>query len=153
MHGAGLGHIVYLQPDAIVVEIKGTSMREKKLFLNMASKHDIGYYMFDALKAADTTGIHLQESQMVQFRVDLTTAWIREEERQSNDKQMAKPYTETENQCLFPRYQSSVQLSTYNDSRCYLELLPGTNDIWRQCPHYKECGSKNTRGGLGGRSE
>lgn len=145
MHGAGLGHIAYLPDLAMVVEIQGAVMREKKLFLNMASKQDVPYYMFDAGDAAGSAGIRLTTDQRSLFAKDLAEAWSLETKRrqiQPEEPPNDHPSSASapENRCLFPRYQNGVHLSSHNTSRCYLELAPGTKEDWRQCVHYNECG-------------
>ena len=155
-HGAGLAHTAYLQPGSIMVEIKDDTMREKKLFLNMANLQDVGYYLFDAVKASSKVdGTMLSDSEMVQFTDDLWAAWQQEKEFHSQSSSTSTGTVTTSNitssqrglsmkagQCLFPQYLDGdhARLSSFEQSRCYLETRKGINDEWVQCCHYgREC--------------
>jgi len=141
MHGAGLGHIAYLPPTAIVVEIKGNNNRHRlKIFLNMASKQDIGYYLFDAQKVATdraNPGVLLTDAHMHRFADDLWAVWNLEVKRRV-EIEKNNTYHDLLNKCLFPQYLSDTILSSFNVSRCYLEQTMLTRK-WYQCTHYNDC--------------
>jgi hypothetical protein len=139
MHGAGLGHTVYLQPGTLLVEIKDYSNREKKLFLNMASLQDIGYYLYDAIPASrQSPNTVLSDEEMEKFTEDLWRVWEQEQEyllvRNSSDPIL-------KGECLFPEYLETSQskLSSFDLSRCYLEKAGAHSNLWWQCTHYREC--------------
>ena len=140
MHGAGLAHAAYLQPGAMLVEIKDKHMREKKIFVNMASKQDVGYYLFDAANASqDGIGTVLSDWQMESLVDDLWKAWGEEVKlakcRWTGKERVCLP---PNTQCLFPRYLDDVKLSSFEVSRCYLEYREKDRE-WIQCHHYGEC--------------
>jgi Glycosyltransferase 61 len=139
MHGAGLAHAVFLQSGTLLVEIKDGTVREKKLFLNMANKQDIGYYLYDALPASiNQPHTILSNEEMEHLTEDLWSAWKQEQEYsqiQNNSNLMLMV------ECLFPEFLSKSQsmLSTFNVSRCYLEQSVEHSNKWCQCTHYKDC--------------
>eukprot|EP00960_Hanusia_phi_P021215 626672-Hanusia_phi.AAC.2 len=128
MHGAGLAHAVFLRSGSLLVEIKDVSVREKKLFLNMASMQDIAYYMFDAFNEFRTgVGLIFQHRTIEQFRDDLWKAYLRERQM------LLGTVDNRSSQCLFPIKLNRTGLSSFEESRCYLENIQGE---WIQCVHY-----------------
>jgi Glycosyltransferase 61 len=143
MHGAGLAHAAYLQPGTLMVEIKDDNMREKKLFLHMANKQDVGYYMYDAIPAARPgPSTILSDEEMETFTEDLWHAWEQELEYLllgiSSDPIL-------KGECLFPRFLDTTnqsKLSSFDSSRCYLEQSEAHSNEWWQCTHYGECNNR-----------
>ena len=136
MHGAGLAHAMYLQPGTILVEIKDATLRQKKIFLNMASIQDIGYYLYDSLPASTSQpNTILSEEEMDRFADDLWIAWELEQEylqvRNSSDSML-------QGECLFPEYlrKEHASLSSFSLSRCYLEQAAEYDNEWWQCARY-----------------
>ena len=130
-HGAGLAHTAYLQPESIVVEIKDDSNRNKKLFQNMANLQNIGYYLFDAVKAySKAGGTKLSELEMIQFTDDLWYVW-----QQEKEVYLERTSASRTGECEFPEYiiGNHSKLSTFEQSQCYLEIINGTHDKWAQC--------------------
>mmetsp|Transcript_18648 Transcript_18648/g.20971 ORF Transcript_18648/g.20971 Transcript_18648/m.20971 type:complete len:138 (-) Transcript_18648:30-443(-) len=135
-----------------MVEIKDDTMREKKLFLNMANLQDVGYYLFDAVKASSKAlGTMLSDSEMVQFTDNLWAAWQQEKGFHSQSSSISNGTVTSskmnsswhvsmkDGQCLFPQYLDGdhARLSSFEQSRCYLETNRGE---WVQCCHYgREC--------------
>ena len=139
MHGAGLAHAVYLQPGTLLVEIKDRVFREKKLFLNMASLQDVGYYMYDAFQsAAQSPNTILTDEELELLTEDLWRAREQEQEYllSHNDSDPT-----LKGECLFPRFLEGnhSMLSSFDSSRCYLEQVESRSNQWWQCTHYGEC--------------
>jgi hypothetical protein len=155
MHGAGLGHIVYLPSfsnsttmPTMVVEIKSLFGRDNILFLNMASlQDDTGYYMWDVGAVSTAQGVStIPEENITNFVHDLYTAWEHEVQYKQNKKMLVSNTTTpttntfTTGECTFPFYtweyfigkKKQIQFSRFEDSRCYLQYFAKTKE-WRQC--------------------
>jgi hypothetical protein len=139
MHGAGLTHAMYLQPGTLLVEIKDGTKREKKLFLNMASMQDIGYYLYDALPASNRWETKLSNEEMENFTEDLWRAWEQEQEYERVRRNTSDPMSNGE--CLFPQFLDAnrSRLSSFRFSRCYLEQAEAHSKEWWQCAEYGGC--------------
>ena len=146
MHGAGLAHMCYLPAHAMAVEMKSGMNRNSKLFLNMASLHEIPYYTFDTKAVSTRThGTQLTKEHTNRLAADLLAAWKREVEYRTqkgygNDRSSSNSSAPTRiGECLFPQYLHGVKLSSFDQSRCYLERHRSFNMTWMQCGDYHSC--------------
>ena len=137
LHGAGLGHGIFLQHGAPLFEMKDRTRVYNLLYMNMANLNDVGYYAFDTRpfeesRQNNTQRFYLDENAIEIIADGLWDAWqeeanllrLQEEEGEEIVRQVVN------DTCQFPEMEDLVgKVSSFQVSRCYLE---SRNGKWRQ---------------------
>lgn len=119
LHGAGLGHAVFLQPGSALFEMKDKNHWASTVYLNMANLNDVGYYAYDTrpMEDHDKRGRFLLTPLAIDTLVEsLWQAW---QDSQNENTQVSKS---SPTHCEFPFQHLHASVSSFNTSKCYLVL-------------------------------
>ena len=142
LHGAGLGHSIFLQQGTAVFELRDDEHFNKNLFMNMANHVDAAYYAFDTRPFDVHPGnkrerFVLGPTPIAAIVDGLWQGWKREEDRYvslvQNETSLAN-FEEREPNCHFPLQNLSGMVSPFHASRCY--LMPTSYGTWKQAVEF-----------------
>ena len=151
MHGAGLGHTLFLQPGTALFEMKDRIHWRTNLFMNMANlNHDgVGYYAYDT-RPTEMPGrqqrFYLNETAISTIAEGLSQAWQDEVKDQTKRLSLTALDDAKQNSlldpgtCEFPTDSLADKVSSFESSRCYLVRCRAGR--WKQASNYDEDRSK-----------
>jgi len=172
LHGAGLANVMYLphhqhqhrgpvvqknnsynnnnnnnnnNNHIMFIEIRSYFGSEKRLFLNMANRLDIPYYAFDAQPFSESPAEPVRFNLKTDIPPLVEQVWDRWKQQQKQNNPTTVPTTAT-GECEFPEILPRGQMSTFEQSRCYLStrcssryLVPDSSYQWMQLVSFHEC--------------
>ncbi|CAB9517536.1 expressed unknown protein [Seminavis robusta] len=139
LHGAGLGHALFLQQGAAVFEMKDRTHWSSNLFLNMANLNDVGYYAYDTRPMELPGGKQrylLDGAAIASIKEGLWKAWQDEVKHRVVQATHRMERDEQEGTCKFPFNSLAGNVSSFEHSRCYLVL--NRKGRWKQAANADE---------------